>query len=161
MADPMRIRANMTGDKVEVKVLMAMLPFLSPAQQDTLKEIERYRQLLQESNPAELYEARGAEHWTRKRGPKNSSLERCDLGLGPGVVKGAYVRLPRYFADIDRVQDLESRLVTCMVTLQGFTTGEAKRNPFSGTGAPMIATEPYSGVGQRSVMTDLVAWIAS
>ena len=26
-----------------------------------------------------------------KRGPKNASLEQCDLGLGPGVVKGAYV----------------------------------------------------------------------
>jgi sulfur-oxidizing protein SoxA len=59
------------------------------------------------------------------------------------------------------VQDLESRLVTCMVTLQGFTTEQAKRNPFSGTGVPMIATDPFSGVGQRSAMTDLVAWIAS
>ena len=147
--------------RVLVGVLAAMLPCLSPAQQDTLKEIERYRQLLQESNPAELYEARGAEHWTRKRGPKSSSLELCDLGLGPGVVKGAYVRLPRHFADTDRVQDLESRLVTCMVTLQGVTPEEARRNPFSGTGTPMITTDPFSGVGQRSVMTDLVAWIAS
>jgi sulfur-oxidizing protein SoxA len=59
------------------------------------------------------------------------------------------------------VQDAESRLVTCMVTLQGFTPEEARRNPFSGTGAPMITADPFSGVGQRSVMTDLVAWIAS
>jgi L-cysteine S-thiosulfotransferase len=147
--------------RVLAGVLVAMLPCLSPAQQDTLKEIERYRQLLQESNPAELYEARGEELWKTRRGPKNASLERCDLGFGPGVVKGAYVRLPRYFADTDRVQDLESRLVTCMVTLQGFTPEEARRNPFSGTGTPMITTDPYSGVGQRSVMTDLVAWIAS
>jgi sulfur-oxidizing protein SoxA len=151
----MRIQCVLAG------VLAVMLPCFAPAQQDTLKEIERYRLLLQESNPAELYEARGAEHWTRRRGPKNSSLERCDLGLGPGVVKGAYVRLPRYFADTDRVQDLESRLVTCMVTLQGFTPEEARRNPFSGTGVPMITTDPFSGVGQPSVMTDLVAWIAS
>ena len=148
-------------DRVLAGVLAAMLPCLSPAQQDTLKEIERYRQLLQESNPAELYEARGEELWKTRRGPKNASLERGDLGLGPGVVKGAYVRLPRYFADTDRVQDAESRLVTCMVTLQGFTIEEAKRNPFSGTGVPMITTDPFSGVGQRSVMTDLVAWIAS
>ena len=151
----MRIHRVLAG------VLTAMLPCLSPAQQDTLKEIERYRQLLQESNPAELYEARGEDLWKTRRGPKNASLERCDLGLGPGVVKGAYVRLPRYFADTDRVQDAESRLVTCMVTLQGFTIEEAKRNPFSGTGVPMITTDPFSGVGQRSVMTDLVAWIAS
>ena len=148
-------------DRVLAGVLVAMLPCLSPAQQDTLKEIERYRQLLQQSNPAELYEARGEELWKTRRGPKNASLERCDLGLGPGVVKGAYVRLPGYFADTDRVQDTESRLVTCMVTLQGFTPEEAKRSPFSGTGPPMITTNPFSGVGQRSVMTDLVAWIAS
>jgi len=148
-------------DRVLAGVLVAMLPCLSPAQQDTLKEIDRYRQLLQESNPAELYEARGEELWKTRRGPKNASLERCDLGLGPGVVKGAYVRLPRHFGDTDRVQDAESRLVTCMVTLQGFTLEEAKRNPFSGTGVPMITTDPFSGVGQRSVMTDLIAWIAS
>ncbi len=148
-------------DRVLAGVLAAMLPCFSAAQQDTLKEIERYRQLLQESNPAELYEARGEELWKTRRGPKNASLERCDLGFGSGVVKGAYVRLPRYFADTDRVQDLESRLVTCMVALQGFTLEEAKRNPFSGTGVPMITTDPFSGVGQRSVMTDLVAWIAS
>ena len=151
----MRIHRVLAG------VVTAMLPCFAPAQQDTLKEIERYRQLLQESNPAELYEARGEDLWKTRRGPKNASLERCDLGLGPGVVKGAYVRLPRYFADTDRVQDAESRLVTCMVTLQGFTIEEAKRNPFSGTGVPMITTDPFSGVGQRSVMTDLVAWIAS
>ena len=148
-------------DRVLAGVLVAMLPCLSSAQQDTQKEIERYRQMLQESNPAELYEARGEELWKTRRGPKNAPLERCDLGLGPGVVKGAYVRLPRYFADTDRVQDAESRLVTCMVTLQGFTPEEARRSPFSGTGAPMIVTDPFSGVGQRSVMTDLVAWIAS
>ena len=144
-----------------VGMLAATLPCFALAQQDTLKGIERYRQLLQDGNPAELYEARGEELWKRERGPKNASLERCDLGLGPGIVKGAYVRLPRYFADSDRVQDLESRLVTCMVTLQGFTTEEAKRNPYSGTGVPMLTTDPFSGVGQRSVMTDLVAWIAS
>jgi len=147
--------------RVLVGVLAVTLPCFAPAQQDTQKEIERYRQMLQESNPAELYEARGEELWKTRRGPKNASLERCDLGLGSGVVKGAYVRLPRYFADTDRVQDLESRLVTCVVTLQGFTPEEARRKPFSGTGAPMITTDPFSGVGQRSVMTDLVAWIAS
>ena len=31
--------------------------------------------------------------------------EQCDLGLGPGVVKGAYVQLPRYFADTGKVME--------------------------------------------------------
>src|SRR3981189_617729 len=141
----MRTRCTLPG------MLAVILPCLLPAQQDTQKEIERYRQMLQESNPAELYEARGEELWKTPRGPKNASLEKCDFGLGPGVVKGAYVRLPRYFADTDRVQDLESRLVTCMVTLQGFTTEEAKRSPFSGTAGPMLTADPFSGGGRRSV----------
>ena len=129
-------------------VLAIALPCFASAQQDTQKEIERYRQLLQDGNPSELFEARGAEHWKTKRGPKNASLEQCDLGLGAGVVKGAYAQLPRYFADTDKVQDLESRLVSCMVALQGLSSEEAKRRP-------------YSGPGQPSVMADLVAWIAS
>lgn len=89
-------------------------------QKDAAQEgIEAYREALQDGNPAELYEASGEELWKTPAGPKKASLEKCDLGLGPGVVKGAYARLPRYFADTDRVQDLESRLLTCMETLQG------------------------------------------
>jgi len=111
--------------------LLALLPLAAAAQDSTQKEIERYRQMLAEGNPADLFEARGEELWKTKRGPKNASLEQCDLGLGAGVVKGAYARLPRWFADTDRVQDLESRLVTCMTTLQGYTVDEAMKNPFS------------------------------
>jgi len=101
------------------------------AQQDTQKEIERYRQLLADGNPAELLEMRGEGLWKQKRGPKNASLEQCDLGLGPGVVKGAYAKLPRYFADVDRVMDAETRLVHCQITLQGFTEAELTRRPYS------------------------------
>jgi sulfur-oxidizing protein SoxA len=50
------------------------------------------------------------------------------------VVKGAYTVLPKYFADSDKVEDLESRLVTCMVTLQGFTPEQAKKDPFGDPG---------------------------
>lgn len=101
---------------------------------DTTKEIERYRQALSDGNPAELWEARGEELWNTRRGPKNASLEACDLGRGPGVVKAAYTVLPRYFADADRVMDLETRLVHCMQTLQGLTYAEATRRTY-GDGA--------------------------
>jgi sulfur-oxidizing protein SoxA len=114
----------------------------------TEREIQRYRELLAEGNPADLYEARGEELWKTRRGPKNVSLERCDLGQGPGVVKGAYARLPRWFADTDRVQDVESRLVTCMVTLQGYSAEDAMKNHFS---AP----------GRNSDMEALVSYIAA
>ena len=78
------------------------------------------RQMLAEDNPGELWIDQGKELFHQKRGPKNASLEQCDFGLGPGKLEGASAQLPRYFADTDKVQDLESRLVTCMVELQGF-----------------------------------------
>jgi len=90
------------------------------AQKSTSDGIAEYRKMLEDGNPAELFEAKGEDVWKKKRGPKNASLERCDLGKGPGVVKGAFVELPRYFPDTGQVQDLESRLITCMETLQGY-----------------------------------------
>ena len=99
-----------------------------------VQEIERYRQALGDGNPAELWEARGEGLWKKAAGPKGASLEKCDLGLGPGVVKGAYAQMPRYFADVDKVMDLESRLVHCRVTLQGIPAADAKKNPFGGPG---------------------------
>lgn len=102
--------------------------------QNTQAEIERYRQMLGDGNPAELLVMRGENLWKQKRGPKAASLEQCDLGKGPGVVAGAYAELPRYFADTDSVMDAESRLVHCMVTLQGMAREDAVKNPFSGAG---------------------------
>jgi sulfur-oxidizing protein SoxA len=102
-------------------------------QGSAVDEIAKYRAALQDGNPAELWEVRGEDLWKQKRGPKNASLEACDLGLGAGVVKGAYAQLPKYFADADRVMDLESRIVWCMVKLQGFSEADAVKNPF---GAP-------------------------
>jgi L-cysteine S-thiosulfotransferase len=85
----------------------------------SLESIEQYREALRDGNPAELYESQGEEMWKKPAGPKNASLEKCDLGLGAGVVVGAYAQLPRYFKDTNRVQDAESRILTCMSTLQG------------------------------------------
>lgn len=110
--------------------------------QSTADGIAKYRQMLADDNPAELAEAKGEDLWKTPRGPKKVSLETCDLGLGAGVVKGAYVQLPRYFADTGRVQDLEARLVTCMTSLQGVTEAEAKKNPF-GANSDMQAYVAY------------------
>lgn len=91
---------------------------------DTAKGIEAYREALKDGNPAELFEMAGEELWNKPAGPKNASLQGCDLGLGPGKVEGAFAQLPRYFADTDKVQDVESRLLTCMSALQGIDTQE-------------------------------------
>jgi L-cysteine S-thiosulfotransferase len=117
------------------------------AQPSAADSIARYRQMLADGNPAELFEAKGEGLWKSPRGPKNASLQGCDLGKGPGVVKGAFVELPRWFADTQRVQDLESRLLTCLETLQGLD-------------AKAIAATPF-GRGEQQNMEALVAYVAS
>jgi sulfur-oxidizing protein SoxA len=117
------------------------------AQKSAADGIAEYRKMLEDGNPAELFEAKGEDLWSKPRGPKNASLQACDLGLGPGVVKGAWVQLPRYFADTRRVQDVESRLVTCMETLQGFNAAELVKTPF--------------GRGEMANITALATWIAT
>ena len=109
--------------------------------------IAEYRKMLEDGNPAELFEAKGQDLWKQKRGPKNASLEKCDLGKGPGVVKGAFVELPRFFADTGRMQDLETRLVTCMETLQGLNGAEIAKTAF--------------GRGEMANVTALATWIAT
>ncbi len=120
----------------------------------TTEEIERYRAALGDGNPAELWEARGEALWKQKRGPKNASLEKCNLGLGPGVIKGAYTVLPKYFVETDKVEDLESRLVSCMVSLQGFTPEQAKKGPFGGPGqkADLEALVAYVTGASRGIV---------
>ena len=130
-----------------VLLLAAALAAPAWAQQSAAEAINQYRALLADGNPAELWEARGEALWKQQRGPKNASLEACDLGKGPGVAKGAFVELPRYFADTGRVQDLESRLLSCMQTLQGFD-------------AATIAATPF-GRGEQMALEGLVAWIAA
>ena len=128
-----------------VAAAMGVVSIAGAQQRSAVEEIERYRAALGDGNPAELWEARGEALWKEKRGPKKASLEKCDLGLGPGVVKGAYTVLPKYFPDSEKVEDLESRLVTCMVTFQGLTRDEAKKDPFGDPGkkVPMDALVAY------------------
>lgn len=93
------------------------------------------RKMLLEDNPGELWIDQGKELYYQKRGPKKVSLELCDFGLGAGKIEGASVRLPRYFADTAKVQDLESRLITCMVELQGFKREELIKRAISPAGS--------------------------
>ncbi len=89
------------------------------------------RQLLAEDNPGELWIERGKALFYEKRGPKGASLEQCDFGMGPGKLEGAFAALPRYFADTGKVEDLESRLLKCMVELQGLDRAPIVQNRFS------------------------------
>lgn len=120
------------------------------AQDSSEKEIERYREMLSDpmSNPGYLAVDRGEALWSEKRGTKNVSLEGCDLGMGPGKLEGAFAKLPRYFADSDKVMDLEQRLLWCMQNVQGLDTKD-------------IVARRFSGPGKASDLEDLVAYIAN
>lgn len=133
--------------KIALALGLVSLSVFAFAQKSSTDSIAEYRQMLQDGNPADLFEAKGEGLWTQKRGPKNASLEKCDLGKGPGVFKGAWVELPRYFADTGRVQDLESRLLTCMQELQGFDAQEIAKTPF--------------GRGEQNNVTALATWVAA
>jgi L-cysteine S-thiosulfotransferase len=106
------------------------------------------RQMLAEDNPGELWVLRGERLFHERRGPKNASLEQCDFGMGPGQLAGAFARLPRYFADTGKVEDLESRLLKCMVELQGLDRG------------PIIQTR-FSNLDRASDMEALATFVAS
>ena len=141
-------RKLVKGCLLATACLLPAIATAQSAQSDTVKGIERYRELLADGNPADLWEARGEGLWKETRGSKKASLETCDLGKGPGVVKGAYTELPRYFKDTGRVMDLETRLLHCMVGIQGLDEAAIKRNAF-GAGT------------NRSDMEALVAYVTS
>ncbi len=124
-------------------VLLAALvlsPLAIAQDVETEKAIEKYRQMLKEdpwSNPGLLDADRGEGLWTTPRGPKNVSLEQCDLGKGAGKVDGAFAELPRYFADAGAVMDVETRILWCMEKLQGLNRADLIKRPHPGGGQPV------------------------
>ncbi|ADJ22523.1 conserved hypothetical protein [Hyphomicrobium denitrificans ATCC 51888] len=117
---------------------------------NTDKELERYREMLDDpmANPGYFNVDRGEQLWATARGKKSVSLETCDLGKGPGVLEGAYAELPRYFADANKVMDLEQRLLWCMQTVQDLDIKD-------------VLARKFGSEGHTSDMEDLVTFIAN
>jgi len=117
-------------------VVWALGLALSPHAQAQSSQFERYQSMTAEASPVELFELIGEELWKKPQGPKGVSLEKCDLGKGAGMLKGAYAALPRYFKDAERVMDLETRLLHCMATLQGRSREEITKRLFGNADKP-------------------------
>ena len=137
-------------------LLLVALAAPAAVAQDAKSEIEKYQRMIADSSPVELFELEGEALWKKPQGPKNVSLEKCDLGRGPGVLKGAYARLPRYFKDADRVMDLETRLLYCMTTLQGRSREEATKRVFGTADQPseMESLSAYIAAQSRGTKLD-------
>jgi sulfur-oxidizing protein SoxA len=134
---PMALRRTLLAAALAA---VGLAPIAIAQDADTERGVEKYRQMLKEdpwSNPGLLDADRGEALWKTPRGPKNVSLEQCDLGKGPGKVDGAFAELPRYFADADRVMDVETRLLWCMEKLQGFNRADLVKRPHPGGGQPV------------------------
>ncbi len=116
-------------------VALACASTIALAQAGNTDPLAVGRQMLAEDNPGELWIDQGKALFYARRGPRLASLDRCDFGLGPGKLEGAVTRLPRYFPDTGKVQDLESRLLTCMVELQGFNREDIVKRALSPAGS--------------------------
>ncbi|MEZ4607126.1 MAG: sulfur oxidation c-type cytochrome SoxA [Deinococcales bacterium] len=95
------------------------------------EEVAKQKQQILETSgilPGELFAFEGEELFYLARGPNNVSMEACDFGLGVGVVDGAYAQMPRYFEDTGKVEDIDSRVRTCMMATQGIVKDDVKRS---------------------------------
>ncbi len=99
--------------------------------------------MMMSDNPAYWTVEEGEGLFHEKRGPKKASLESCDFGKGPGVLDGAYVEMPRYFKDTGKVMDLETRLVHCMKTIQGFGDKDGAVKKRHGSSSDMMRLQSY------------------
>lgn len=137
------MRQTFKAGAVAALVAGTMLGFSTQtlAQKSVEDGIQEYRDMLADGNPAELIEMEGEELFAKKQGPKKASFEKCDFGMGPGVIKGAVAQMPRYFKDTDSVMDVESRLLYCAEKLQGRKKDEWAKKPHAGRGKPPTEME--------------------
>ena len=99
--------------------------------------------MMMDDNPALWLVDEGKDLFYTPRGPNNVSMEACDFGKGPGVLKGAYVEMPRYFADTGKVMDLETRIVHCMTTVQGFASDDPAVRARHGNNSDHMKLQTY------------------
>ncbi len=104
----------LAGGLLSTKAFAQVEGELSP--EEEIRLVQEFNRMLAEGiNPGEVWYEVG------KEAIKKYNLDKCDLGLGPGVFKGAAAQLPRYFADAGKVMDLETRVGWCLQKYAGMT----------------------------------------
>ena len=69
----------MSAARCITAALAGALALPALAQKSTADGIAEYRKMLEDGNPAELFEAKGQALWSEARGPLKATLLRCDL----------------------------------------------------------------------------------
>ncbi len=142
------VAANDYSEMEPEEILQALI---DETQSPNLTQSEQNLMMMPD-NPAQFVAEDGEDLFKTPRGPKNATLEACDFGKGPGVLEGAYVEMPRYFADTGKVMDLEARLVHCMMTLQGFTKDDNPIKKRHRSNSDMMKLQTYVAVQSNGML---------
>ena len=110
--------------------------------------------MLAEDNPGELWIDRGNRLFHEKHGPKKAVHSSSAISAWVRASSTAPASSFRVISDTDKVQDLESRLLTCMVELQGFEREDmveerpsARRSPTAPTSNRLRSTSRRARTG--------------
>ena len=152
---------------VGLAVALLLAGTLVQAQKNTADGIAEYRKMLEDGNPADLFEAKGEALWKQKRGPKNATLEACDLGKGAGVVKGAFavpaVEPGAHTVSLDGTdpQDV-TRAVSMPFAVVASTTSTTTLTPSGGAASGGVAGPlALTGVESRDLASLAVLLLAA
>jgi len=76
-------------------------------------------------HPGHAYVDEGREVFNTLKGPNGRTCASCH-GEDGAKLEGAYARMPRYYTDIDRVADIDLRILSCMTEYMGFDPKDKK-----------------------------------
>jgi sulfur-oxidizing protein SoxA len=129
------------------------------AQGSTMDEIAKYREMLADGNPAELFELKGEALWKKPAARRTPASSNATWASAPANSTAPTPNCPRYFPDTRKVMDVESRLVHCMVSLQGFKEEDITRQWFSRPGkeSEIEALVTYIGAKSNGMKIDVPA----
>lgn len=78
-------------------------------------------------HPGHTFVEEGKDYYNNLKGPNEKTCATCH-GKDGEKLKGAYARMPKYYKDIDRVADADTRIRECMIKYMGFDGKDKKFN---------------------------------
>ncbi len=100
----------------------AVFTAVSLAQQQLPTHLKELLELGMHPGHAFIDEGREMFH---KPGPNGKSCATCH-GQDGKKLEGAYAKMPRYYKDIDRVADIDTRILACMTKYMGYNAKDKK-----------------------------------
>ncbi|MDQ7039031.1 MAG: sulfur oxidation c-type cytochrome SoxA [Aquificota bacterium] len=87
---------------------------------------EHLRELLELGmHPGHVFVDEGRDYYHNLKGPNGKTCATCH-GQDGAKLEGAYAKMPRYYKDIDKVADIDLRILSCMTKYMGFDPKDKK-----------------------------------